>query len=256
MSGRPDQAGAGGFGLHRMIVVSVALHLLILFLLVLSPSFPSPKLTFGPVYTVSLVSAPATIAPPPSTSALARELLKEDHPEAVLKKQAAPEPVVPIRPLEPRKKQEADLERAMAEIRKKAAAQTVVRSPAKAAPEKPAPAEPAPAPAAATPGPGDALLNAQMRVYYGQIWTRIRGGWALPEGMLRSEVLETVVHVTILRSGAVAEVGYEKRSGNRYFDESALKAVRKAAPFPPLPAGIGEGSVDIGIRFHYPEPKS
>jgi TonB family protein len=68
--------------------------------------------------------------------------------------------------------------------------------------------------------------------------------------------LETVIDVTILRNGAVMEVNFEKRSGNRYFDESAMKAIRKAAPFPPLPAWVGERSLDVGIRFHSSELRS
>jgi TonB family protein len=259
MSGRPDDDGIGGLSLHRMILISVVLHLLILSLLILSPSFPSPKLTFGPVYTVSLVSAPMASAPQKGAASLARELLGGDRRETVVKKQVAPEAAVPIRPIETHKKQETDLEKAMAEIRRKAAASEAGSRPqTKAAAEKPAAEKPAAAPAAA-PSPagrqGDAQFNAQMQTYYRTIWTRIRGGWAIPPGMLPGEVLEAVIHVKILRSGAATEIDYEKRSGNRYFDESALKAVRKAAPFPPLPAGVGEGSIEIGIRFHHPEPR-
>jgi TonB family protein len=65
-----------------------------------------------------------------------------------------------------------------------------------------------------------------------------------------------VIDVTILRSGAVTEVNFEKRSGNRYFDESAMKAIRKASPFPPLPMVIGDTSIQVGIRFHSSELKS
>ena len=126
------------------------------------------------------------------------------------------------------------------------------RPQAKAAPEKQAGTAAQPA---ASPRQGNAELNAQMQAYYAKVWSRIRGGWTLPQGIVSGEVLETVIGVTVLRSGAVTEVNYEKRSGNRYFDESAMKAVRKASPFPPLPAGVGDNSIDIGIRFPYPEPR-
>jgi colicin import membrane protein len=261
MSGRPEYHGYGGPPLNRMILVSVGLHVVILSLLILSPSFPSPKLTFGPVYTVSLVSTPGNVLAQKSSPALAKELMTADHPEPVLKKQLAPQTEVPIRTIETRKKQDPGLEKAMAEIRKKAAAEPVVRPPVKAVPEKPAavPETPAAATApAAAPAarPGDAALSEKMRAYYGTIWSRIKGGWALPQGILPGEVLEVVIQATIMRSGAITEVNYEKRSGNRFFDESALKAVKKASPLPPLPAGVGDSSIDIGIRFHHPEPRS
>jgi len=107
-----------------------------------------------------------------------------------------------------------------------------------------------------SPMPGDAEMDAKMRAYYAMVWSRIKGGWALPQGILPGEVLETVINVTILRSGAVTEMDFEKRSGNRYFDESALKAIRKSVPFPPLPAWINESRLDVGIRFHSSELRS
>ena len=99
-------------------------------------------------------------------------------------------------------------------------------------------------------------MDTQMRAYYAMVWSRIKGEWALPQGILRGEVLETVIDVTILRNGAVTQVNFEKRSGNSYFDESAMKAIRKASPLPPLPAWIRENSLGIGIRFHSSELKS
>ena len=50
-------------------------------------------------------------------------------------------------------------------------------------------------------------------------------------------------------------MGLEKRSGNRYFDESALRTVKKANPLPPLPEELRESSIEIGIRFHSAELK-
>jgi TonB family protein len=88
-----------------------------------------------------------------------------------------------------------------------------------------------------------------MQAYYGTIWSRIRGNWVLPQGILPSGEIEAVIALTILRSGAVTGMNFEKQSGNRYFDESALKAIQKALPFPPLPAEVRGGSIEVGIRF-------
>ena len=77
-----------------------------------------------------------------------------------------------------------------------------------------------------------------MSAYYTMIWSRIKSKWALPQGILPSEVLEVVIDVTILRNGAVTQVSFEKRSGNRYFDDSAMKAIQRASPLPPLPANF------------------
>ena len=236
--------------LNGMILVSLLFHAVILLLLFFTPSFPSPKLTFGPVYTVSLVNFSGSMVERRSVTAEAKELMEAVRSDTVLKKRLDPEPIVPIRSLESRKKPDQNLEKTMAEIRKRAAASTAVpKTAAQASPEM---KEGPPAPASS----GGADMNDKMRAYYATIWSRIKGKWALPQGILLGEQFETVIDVTILRSGAVTGVDFEKRSGNRYFDDSALKAIQKASPFPPLPAWIGGGSLDVGIRFHSSELKS
>lgn len=250
---RAERETNGTGRMNGMILLSLLIHAVVLLLLFFSPSFPSPKLTFGPVYTVSLVNFSAAMPERASSVAPAKELMQASRPETVLKKRVEPEPVIPIRSLEGRKKPDQTLEKAMAEIRKRAAAAPA--TPKTAEPASPASAE-AKAPSASQPSAGDADMNEKMRAYYAMIWSRIKGKWALPQGILPGEQLETVIDVTILRSGAVMEMNFEKRSGNRYFDESALKAIRKAAPFPPLPAWISDRSLDVGIRFHSSELRS
>jgi colicin import membrane protein len=240
-----------GGRLNGMILISLLFHGVILSLLFFTPAFPSPKLTFGPVYTVSLVNFSGNILEKKNvTSAVTKELLETARSETIFKKHLEPEPVIPIRSLESRGKQNPALEKAMEEIRKRAAATAATPKPQ----EKTLPA--VRTGSASHPPPGDAEMSDKMRVYYASIWSRIKGGWALPQGILPGEVLETVIHVTIVRSGAVTGINFEKRSGNRYFDESALKAIRKAVPFPPLPAWINDNSLDVGIRFHSSELRS
>jgi len=253
MSGREVSERADGFRLNGMIIISLLFHIAVLTLLFFSPSFPSPKLTFGPVYTVSLVNFSGKVVQPRGDSAAAKELLATDRPETVLKKATEPAKSIPIRSLETRKKKDPDLEKAMEDIRKKASAadDSVKRSQAKTAPEKTAPGKTA----GSDSQPGDGEMNALMHAYYALIWSRIKGSWAFISPS-PGEVLEAVIDVTILRSGAVTEVNFEKRSGNRYFDESAMKAIRKASPFPPLPMVIGDTSIQVGIRFHSSELKS
>jgi TonB family protein len=233
--------------LRGMIVVSLLFHALLLSFLFFTPSFSLPKRTFGPAYTVSLVSFPGTVLERKSEAAAVKELLKGERSGAVQKRSLEPAPIAPLRALETRKKEERELEKAMEEIRRRAAADPAPRTPpAKSVPEKQA-ASAQPALSSSQPGPADA--DQKMQAYYGTIWSRIRGNWVLPQGILPSGEIEAVIGLTILRSGAVTGMNFEKRSGNRYFDESAMKAIQKALPFPPLPAEIGGGSIEVGIRF-------
>jgi len=93
----------------------------------------------------------------------------------------------------------------------------------------------------------------QMTVYYSVIWSMIKEQWALPEGILNTSDLETVIEAQILKDGSVAALRFEKQSGNRYFDESALKAIKKVGKFPPLPEWLDKEYIDLGIRFRSSE---
>jgi colicin import membrane protein len=263
MSDRPASETGDGFRLKGMIFLSLLIHVAVLSLLYLSPSFPSPKLTFGPVHTVSLVSLPRNVPGGRSASAMEKEIMADDRPETVLKRRlepAAAQPI-PIRSLEPERKRDSDVEKAVESIKKRAAAMESSVNKSRAKPSRDVDASdavkrlqtktPAGGATASDSQPGG--TDDQMQAYYALIWSRIKGRWALPQAFLPGEVLEAVIDVTILRGGAVTDVNFEKRSGNRYFDESAMKSIRKASPFPPLPAWIGDKSVEVGIRFHSSE---
>ena len=256
ISERTEQGRRGQGRLNGMIFVSLLFHAALLSLLFFSPSLPSPKLTFGPVYTVALVSFSAKTLEQKALAAGAKELMETGRSATVLKKHLEAEPLIPIQSRESRKKQDQTLEKAMEEIRKRAAAAGPTPKPQpKASSDTKAVAEAKAGPASPLPA-GDADMNAKINAYYAMIWSRIKRGWALPQGILPGEVLETVIDVTILRSGAVSEMNFEKRSGNRFFDESVLKAIRKASPFPPLPPWYSEASLGVGIRFHSSELRS
>ena len=64
---------------------------------------------------------------------------------------------------------------------------------------------------------------------------RIMSVWQLPEN---SEGKKVVVFMKLDRAGRVSDVRVEKSSGDEAFDESALRAVRTAAPFPAVPEVI------------------
>lgn len=89
-----------------------------------------------------------------------------------------------------------------------------------------------------------------LDIYLGEVWDRIRGNWVVPPNLLKDKGLETVVVVRIRKNGDIASTWVEKKSGNAYFDHSAVRAVRLSSPLSPLPAGIKESILELGIRFH------
>jgi len=232
----------GGFRLRGMLVISFLLHTLMLSILLAMPMIPSPKLTFGPTYSVQLVSSPEVFRPDRSATSLAREIggVAREKPVLLKNRMEAPPP---IKTIGIRKERTEEVEKAIEKLRKKVAASSAAPS----SPAKPQAQKDVAAPASSA---NQGNVDVKMQAYYAALWARIKGQWALPKGILPGDNLEAVLHARILGNGTLKEADFEKRSGNRFFDDSALKAIKKAAPFPPLPEWVREGSIEIGIRFH------
>ncbi len=105
------------------------------------------------------------------------------------------------------------------------------------------------------PTPGGGGTMGEKNLYFSVVRNKVMQGWVIPENLIEDVYsLEAIVTFTIYADGHISDVQLEESSGNKYFDESVLRAVRKAAPFPPLPANIKKRSIEIGIRFR-PEEK-
>jgi len=90
-------------------------------------------------------------------------------------------------------------------------------------------------------------------IYKAEIRYRIKKNWVFSEQLAGgSKDLEAVVIIEIMQNGEIKDNWFEKRSGNRYLDESANKAIMKSNPLPPLPKGYPRSSYTVGIQF-YPE---
>jgi protein TonB len=53
------------------------------------------------------------------------------------------------------------------------------------------------------------------------------------------------------RDGRLRRLGVSRSSGNPLYDQVALRAVREADPFPPLPEGFEKSSLTVGLGFVY-----
>jgi colicin import membrane protein len=101
-----------------------------------------------------------------------------------------------------------------------------------------------------TGGASSGVMSIKHKIYYNMIWQRIRSVWVLPEEALRGQKnLETIIAIRISRDGEIEDIQFEKKSGNAYLDESALRAIKKANPLPPLPPGFEGNKFDVGVRF-------
>ncbi len=91
--------------------------------------------------------------------------------------------------------------------------------------------------------------SAIKKQYYAYLNGRISSYWKLPEMVKRNQNLTTRVALTILRDGSIAAMQIERKSGDDFFDQSVLKALRSAAPLPSFPTMITEPSLDFALNF-------
>ena len=99
-------------------------------------------------------------------------------------------------------------------------------------------------------GTGYGLTPEQARFgrYYMAVFNKIQSAWVLPHYYEQEQLMATV-EITIRADGRIVNTQFEKKSGNAEFDRSVMRAIQKANPLPPLPPGIKEPLLTLGIRF-------
>lgn len=226
-----------GARLSNMLIISLVIHVLILtggaFMKVTS----TPRITFGPVYSVQLVNLPTSGTAQAPTSTLNQEILRaESKDQSKVIRKTVDDRLTPIKRIESTPDRRSQIDNAIERLRKKTAAESAAAS-------------------ASSAGEQAAAGDARFNEYYRTIWSRIKSQWAFPGGIVPKGGLEAIVQVRIMRNGSLSMTGWEKRSGNRYFDDSVQRAITKANPLPPFPAWFGENSLEAVIRFHSSELK-
>lgn len=237
---------------YKTIAFSVSIHLLFLFALMYGNLLPSTKINYTPVYTVRLVSSsPVTNNnqsvvenkgnQPPSIPA--KSQVTEQKPSEIKK-----EMILPIEKKAPNKKEllsaiksvsnelrKQQLLNAIQQITKTETSQSTTNSQQLGGGAN---------------GEGGLPAGSVADEYYSLIWQKIHDAWLIPSSMAASSYgYETVISVTINRDGTVSDYNVEKSSGNSYFDQTAIRAIKRASPLPPFPPSWLQKSINIGIKF-------
>ena len=230
-----------------MLILSALIHMATLSLLALSPWFSVRKIHV-PIYPVTLITqaAPkptppqpkAEVAKKPTTKPVKKVTekpvrAKKPPPEkkVVLKKKPAPKDVISEKRVQQR------MESAIERLRKKVETEEkpeVTKDVVKIAPK-----------------PSKAVIDMKLKKYYYSVWQRIQEEWILPPSLLEEiQDPETVIVIKVQRDGNILESWFEEKSGSSIYDESAMRAIKKANPLPPLPEGLEEDVMELGIRFN------
>ncbi len=94
------------------------------------------------------------------------------------------------------------------------------------------------------------VLGGMFDVYKAEIAYHIQRNWAFSEQLAQGRKdLEVLVGIKIMPDGRIEDVWFDKKSGNQYLDDSAIRAVKKSNPLPPLPKTYRGSFLETGLRF-------
>ena len=264
------------FSLKKALTISLFIHFLVILYILFEPHiFPAPTIPLIPVYRVNLVSLPAAPAPEvvtPSPTVKAPAPVPPAPPAQAAPAppaQAAPAPPAQAAPASPRVKKGSKL-----------LPQTVKKSPASTRPAKKTAAAKTPAAAAKTqdhsrelsqaiasikknliekiesqtesdlvvlnPTAGSENSDPEFQRYLEGVSQKIKSAWAYPAVKPRQQL---IVSIKIRADGQITDAKIEKSSQDPSYDASALRAIQKANPLPPLPSLRYGRILEIGLRF-------
>ena len=268
-----------------MLALSVGFHALLFLAFVLWTGLSKPPPRFIPVAVVNLVGgippAPAPAAREARAAAPAKGQSRRTAPvrpparkvpSLPAKKEAPPAPKAAapqstglsdrIRKMREEKASEANVREALGTLRREKEARAAVgRMRERVAHRvdlsalRPAPpGKTVPSPGGVVGGaPGTSRVPPEQLAYFRELDERIRENWIVP-AVGRTDAGNQIVQIriTIEKDGKVTNVRMEKSSGNRFFDDSVLRAIAKASPLPVPPEQLRgtEDHYDIGFRFY------
>lgn len=85
--------------------------------------------------------------------------------------------------------------------------------------------------------------------YQAQIFSRLQQYWSLPDHKIWDPNLSALVVITIRSDGKVVNRYFEKKSGDRFFDQFVISTLQKAGDMPPIPPALKRQMYKIGLRF-------
>jgi len=97
------------------------------------------------------------------------------------------------------------------------------------------------------------LTDPQYLLYFHTVQQQVKDAWTFPGG---SNDLSADVEFSIGADGTLNSVKIAKTSGDSAFDDSVLRAIRRAAPFPPPPDRYRSQFSDVVATFKLGELKS
>ena len=94
---------------------------------------------------------------------------------------------------------------------------------------------------------GGRPIDLVTQKYWRDVGDRIMAAWGVPGAAYKK--LEAEVTIKVRKDGRIVDISIDKRSGNRIYDESILRALRSVDPLPPIPPSLNLDSIELPFRF-------
>jgi colicin import membrane protein len=98
-------------------------------------------------------------------------------------------------------------------------------------------------------GAGSGGQNPALIRYLIAMRDKIESSWHIPFMGSAKKNLEAKVIIKVRRDGRILDISIDKRSGNRAYDESVLRALRAIDPLPPIPSSIDEDPLEVEMTL-------
>ncbi len=89
-------------------------------------------------------------------------------------------------------------------------------------------------------------LETQYSLQVKEIFTSL---WSLPEYRAWSANLKSTLVITVNNDGTIANIYFERKSGDIKFDNEVDKTIGKAGKLPPFPPAMRASDIELGLNF-------
>jgi TonB family protein len=100
-----------------------------------------------------------------------------------------------------------------------------------------------------TGGAGGRLIDPALARYLVMIREKIETNWNIPFMSSQKKNLETKATIKVRKDGRIVDIDIDQRSGNRVFDESVVRVLRMVDPLPPLPSSVAEDPLEVELTL-------
>jgi colicin import membrane protein len=175
---------------------------------------------------------PVPVAPKPKPEKVVQSLKKKTIKKDKIKKPVVQQPTPPAA-----KPSQSKVSKAIESMRSKVATQEKTRAAAGAGANT------------GGGGGGGAAILSRIDNYKIEAALAVSQNWAYSQQLSgANDQLVTEITFRILPNGEITDIKIVTPSGNRYLDESAVRAIKKTSPLAPHPEGINRPYIEVGLR--------